>query len=74
MAHGTPRYNICTACHHYITVSRFSPDPVCPVCGITSKQTSHSEIITNYQISILDELSNSFTIWTKLKPKIQTEK
>lgn len=69
MAHGNPRINICWNCNHYITVSRFKQDPICPICGEESVTTNKSEIMEKYNLYLFYNWSNSENEWTKLQKR-----
>ncbi len=66
MAHGTPRINVCHKCKHYITVGRFSRDPICPDCTNESEQSSKEDIIERYKLGIFYNWTSSTINWTKL--------
>jgi len=73
MAHGSPRINTCEKCETYITVSRFSNDPICPVCGTISVQTSKTKLLEKYELSyFFHEFYSDETNWRNIITNLKT--
>lgn len=66
MAHGNPRINICYNCDRYTLVSRFSANPICPICGKESAQTNKDEIKEKYNIGFFHDWRLNFDYWVDI--------
>lgn len=66
MAHGLPAIIICLTCEHYALIGRFSPEPICSVCGNRTVRMSKDKIVEKYNLHPLKFKSPYFDKWTKI--------
>lgn len=67
MAHGNPRYEICTICVRYTKVNRFDTDTKCDICKKRLTQTNKEELITKYGANRFNFIEPNFNRFVVLK-------